>query len=159
MLGEAPIRSTPQVTCRASELERPQCNCPVLGPFLLSLWITQLTAPGPTEAASPLGASEFRASRLVDVVPPLARCAPFCGIQFRAARNRSFPSPPPVGGDRSALWLVELSSLILSIRTQCLWRSGNVTIVPLCGTHFSTPLRLNPPPCFKQHPGQGRRFH
>jgi hypothetical protein len=27
---------TPPVTRRVSELERPQCNCPALGPFLLA---------------------------------------------------------------------------------------------------------------------------
>jgi len=32
--GEAPMGTTPPVTRRVSELERPQCNCPVLGPFL-----------------------------------------------------------------------------------------------------------------------------
>src|SRR6266849_102696 len=42
--GGGTDRFTPQVTCRASELERPQCNCPVLGPFLLGLFGN----PGPT---------------------------------------------------------------------------------------------------------------
>jgi hypothetical protein len=35
--GEAPIGPPPKSTCRASELERPQCNCPAPGPFLLGL--------------------------------------------------------------------------------------------------------------------------
>ena len=34
MLGGGPDGHTPPVTRRVSELERPQCNCPVLGPFL-----------------------------------------------------------------------------------------------------------------------------
>jgi hypothetical protein len=43
MLGEGPDRPTPPVTCRVSELERPQCNCPALGPFPLATW----KSPGP----------------------------------------------------------------------------------------------------------------
>jgi len=38
MLGGGTDRPTPQVTCRASKLERPQRTCPALGPFL---WATR----------------------------------------------------------------------------------------------------------------------
>jgi hypothetical protein len=37
MLGGGPDGHTPPVARRVSELERPQCNCPALGPFLLGL--------------------------------------------------------------------------------------------------------------------------
>ena len=58
------------------------------------------------------GSPPFATGSTIGVILQLAPCAPFCGIRFRAARNRAFPLPPPVGSGLVALLLIEFSSLV-----------------------------------------------
>ncbi len=53
---------TPPAACRVSELERPQCNCPALGPFLWPSRVNSKHRPRsqPGRAAAPTAAQKSK---------------------------------------------------------------------------------------------------